>query len=39
MAEDVESEDAEEDGKARDGGPEMGVGQGHEEARWHGRMT
>ena len=38
-AEDVESEDMEEDGKARDRGPEMGVAQGHEEAGRHGRTT
>ena len=39
MAEDVESEDTEEDGKARDGGPEMEVAQGREEARRCGRTT
>ena len=39
MAEDVESEDMEEDGKARDGGLEMGAAWGCKEARWHGRMT
>ena len=39
MAEDVASEDTEEDGKARDGGPEMGAMRGHEEAGRCGRTT
>ena len=37
--EDVESEDMEEDGKARDGGPETGAVQGCEEAGQRGRTT
>ena len=39
MVEDVESEDTEEDGKAKDGGPKMGAVWGHEEVGQHGRTT
>ena len=39
MVEDVESEDMEEDGKARDRGLETGAAQGREEAGRCGRTT